>query len=126
MRLLLDTHVLLWWLADDPRLSEVAAEAIASADNDVLVSAGSVWEIEIKRAKGTLETPDDLLEEIESAGFRLLPIEAVHAQAAGRLPRHHDDPFDRMLVAQAAAQSATLVTSDAALPPYGIATLAAH
>jgi PIN domain nuclease of toxin-antitoxin system len=98
VRLLLDTHVLLWWLADDPRLSEAAAEAIGSADNDVLVSAGSVWEIEIKRAKGMLETPDDLLEAIEAAGFLLLPI---------------------------AAQSATLVTSDATLPPYGVATLAA-
>lgn len=123
MKLLLDTHVLLWWLADDHRLRERVAEAIASGDNEILVSAASVWEIEIKRAKGTLPAPDDLLDQIDACGFGLLAIEGAHAHAAGRLPRHHHDPFDRMLVAQATAEDAALVTADSALSAYGTATL---
>lgn len=123
MKLLLDTHVLLWWLADDTRLSETAANAIGNDANPVLVSAATVWEIEIKRAKGALTAPDDVIEQIDAAGFDPLPITAAHARHAGRLPRHHDDPFDRMLVAQAAAEDATLVTSDGAIPRYGPAVL---
>lgn len=125
MRLLLDTHALLWWLGDDPSLAEAAAAAIADGGNVALVSAVSVWEVEIKRAKGALHAPDDLLDQIAAAGFELLPISAEHARDAGRLPRHHDDPFDRMLVAQAVAEDATLITGDTAISPYGVAVLAA-
>ncbi|HYI81243.1 MAG TPA: type II toxin-antitoxin system VapC family toxin [Thermoleophilaceae bacterium] len=125
MKLLLDTHVLLWWLADDHRLHERVAKAIARGDNEVLVSAASVWEVEIKRAKGTLHAPDDLLDQIAACGFGLLAIAGSHARAAGRLPQHHHDPFDRMLVAQATAEDAALVTSDSALSAYGTAVLAA-
>lgn len=125
MKLLLDTHVLLWWLADDQRLHEQAADAIASGDNEVLASAASVWEIEIKRAKGTLPAPDDLLDQIAGCGFGLLAIDGSHARAAGRLPQHHHDPFDRMLVAQATAEDAALVTADSALSAYGAAILTA-
>jgi PIN domain nuclease of toxin-antitoxin system len=123
VKLLLDTHVLLWWLADDHRLRERVAEAIASEDNEVLVSAATVWEVEIKRAKGTLPAPDDLLDQIAACGFGLLAIDGNHARAAGRLPQHHHDPFDRMLVAQATAEDAALVTADGALAAYGTATL---
>lgn len=123
MRLLLDTHVLLWWLGDDPTLSAAAAAAIVDGGNAAFVSAATVWEVEIKRAKGALTAPDDLLEQVETAGFELLPISAEHARDAGRLPRHHDDPFDRMLIAQAAAEGATLVTSDGTIAAYGRAIM---
>ena len=125
MRLLLDTHTLLWWLADDSRLCRAAARAIEDGANAVLVSAASIWEIEIKRAKGALTAPGDILEQVAAAGFDLMPITAVHAREAGRLPRRHEDPFDRMLVAQAAAENATLITSDEAIPGYGVAVLRA-
>jgi PIN domain nuclease of toxin-antitoxin system len=123
VKLLLDTHVLLWWLADDHRLRERVAEAIASGDNEVLVSAATVWEVEIKRAKGTLRAPDDLLDQIAACGFDLLPIDGIHADTAGGLPHHHHDPFDRMLVAQATAEDAALVTADSAMSAYGAAML---
>ena len=125
MKLLLDTHVVLWWLADDPRLSDAAVRAIANGSNDVLVSAASVWEVEIKRAKGTLEAPGDVVEQIEAAGFDLLSITGLHAREAGRLPGHHNDPFDRMLVAQAVVEDATLVSGDTVIPGYGVPVLAA-
>jgi PIN domain nuclease of toxin-antitoxin system len=125
VRFLLDTHVLLWWLADDPRLSDPAAEAIEDGRNVALVSAASIWEIEIKRAKGVLKVPDDILEQMDAAGFAPLPITHVHAWEAGRLPRHHDDPFDRMLVAQAVAEKVTLITSDGAIASYPVDRLSA-
>jgi PIN domain nuclease of toxin-antitoxin system len=123
MKLLLDTHVLLWWLADDQRLRERTAATIVSGDNEILVSAASVWEIEIKRAKGALSAPDDLLDQIVACGFGLLAIDGRHAHAAGRLPQHHHDPFDRMLVAQATVEAAALVTADSTLSAYGVALL---
>lgn len=115
--------MLLWWLAEDPRLPDPVVTAIEHSDNEVLVSAASVWEIEIKRAKGALPAPDDLLELIEASGFEHLPMTAEHASHAGRLPRHHDDPFDRMLAAQAAIENATLVTRDEQLDAYSIAVM---
>lgn len=125
MRLLLDTHALLWWLADDPSLREAAREAIASPESAVFVSAGSAWEIAIKQALGKLRGPGDLEAELESEGFAPLSITVGHALAAGALPRHHDDPFDRLLVAQAQAEGLTIVTRDPRIEPYGVATLAA-
>jgi PIN domain nuclease of toxin-antitoxin system len=107
----------LWWLADSGKLSKETRRLIAQAA-DVYVSAASVWEIGIKRALGKLEITEDLQAEIEKNSFRALPIEVRHAVAAGKLPRHHDDPFDRMLVAQAAVESLTLVTSDRRLAAY--------
>lgn len=125
MRLLLDTHVLLWWLADDERLAAGVAAAIEDGQNEVLVSAVSVWEIEIKRAKGGLTAPDDLLDQVVGAGFSLIAIDPAHARDAARLPRRHEDPFDRMLVAQAVAADATLVSADAAISGYQVPLLAA-
>jgi PIN domain nuclease of toxin-antitoxin system len=124
VRLLLDTHVVLWWLDDDKRLSAAARDEIVVAE-EVRVSAATVWEIAIKRALGRLEVPDDYLDHVERTRFRPLPITFQHAESAGALPRHHDDPFDRMLVAQARAEHLTLVTADRRLGDYGVAVLAA-
>ena len=125
MRLLLDTHALVWALADTSRLSQTARAAIVDETNAVLVSAAAVWEIEIKRALGKLEAPPNLLEVIRATPFELLAITPEHAMVAGSLPRHHDDPFDRMLIAQAQTESLTLVTRDERFAEYGVAVLSA-
>ncbi len=101
MRLLLDTHILLWWLADDPLLRAPAAAAIAEADTGVAVSAASVWEISIRQAAGRLEAPEDLQDALAANDFGSLAVPGDHAITAGRLPVHHSDPCDRMLIAQA-------------------------
>ncbi len=125
MRLLLDTHVLLWWLANDPSLGEEAREGISAPGSSVFVSAATAWEISIKQALGKLDAPSDLLRQIELSRFEPLPITVSHAYAAGALPRHHDDPFDRALVAQAIAEGLTLVARDPRMGLYGVGTLAA-
>lgn len=119
MILLLDAHALLWWLADDPQLAGDAARAIADPANDVLVSAATIWEIEIKRAAGKLDAPDGITEAAGAAGFDVLPITGVDAERAARLPPHHRDPFDRMLVAQAGRLDAVIVSRDDAFAAYG-------
>lgn len=119
MILLLDAHTVLWWLSNDPELSKDAHAAIADGQNDALVSAATVWEIEIKRSLGKLDAPDDLLDRVERADFGLISISAADATRAARLPRHHRDPFDRLLVAQAIALDAILVTRDDAFTAYG-------
>lgn len=125
MRLLLDTHVLLWWLSDDPTLSTDARELVADRANLVAVSAASAWEISIKRASGKLEAPSDLVKQISANDFVALPITLADGLTAGSLPRYHDDPFDRMLVAQARNGGFTLVTRDARLASYGVELLGA-
>jgi PIN domain nuclease of toxin-antitoxin system len=124
VKLLLDTHALLWWLADDPGLEPAAADAIAGADL-VLVSAASAWEIGIKQALGKLTGPRDLAGEVAANGFTELPITLAHAVIAGALPPHHADPFDRLLVAQARLEGCTLVTRDPRMAAYGVASLRA-
>lgn len=125
MRLLLDTHVLLWWLADDPALGEEARARISDPGSSVFVSAATVWEVSIKQALGKLEAPSDLTSQLELNRFEPLSIDVFHAYAAGALPRHHDDPFDRMLVAQAMKEGLVLLTGDARMSRYGVETLAA-
>ena len=125
MRLLLDTHVLLWWLANDTALGGETRAGISDPDSAVYVSAATVWEISIKRALGKLEAPSDLLHRLESNRFETLPMTASHAQTAGALPRHHDDPFDRMLVAQAMLEKLTLITGDPRMNAYGVGILSA-
>jgi PIN domain nuclease of toxin-antitoxin system len=122
---LLDTHALLWWLFDDPRLGPAAREAMEDPANVVFVSAASVWEIAIKRALGKVSAPDDLSEQVEDAGFEPLPVGFDHAERVGALPLRHRDPFDRLLVAQALVEGATIVTVDRLIRAYGVATLAA-
>jgi PIN domain nuclease of toxin-antitoxin system len=125
VNLLLDTHTFLWWLADDPKLGERARQAIADGSALVHVSAATLWEIAIKQALGKLKVESaDLAAEIPANGFVELPITGRHALRAGALPRHHDDPFDRMLVAQALDEGLTLVTRDPALEAYELSTLA--
>ena len=123
MSLLLDTHILLWWLADDPLLPTAAREAISSPESEVLVSAASVLEIAIKQAGGRIDAPDDLLEAVEANDFGTLPITAAHALAAGTLPPHHSDPFDRMLIAQARSETLTLISVDNRFPLYDVELL---
>jgi PIN domain nuclease of toxin-antitoxin system len=121
--LLLDTHVVLWWLADDPSLSD-EIKARLDHEPDVYVSAVTIWEVAIKQAIGKLE-PADLPEEILRSGFRELPVGSRHALAAGRLPLIHRDPFDRMLVAQARCEDLMLVTRDSRCRQYDVAVLPA-
>jgi PIN domain nuclease of toxin-antitoxin system len=121
--LLLDTHVVLWWLEDDPRLRSSARRAIAD-EMHVAVSAVTVWEIAIKEAIGRLMPPVDWSQEIEDEGFDPLPIGFAHAVEAARLPRFHADPFDRMLVAQARTEGLVLVTADPKISRYDVPTMA--
>ena len=118
MRLLLDTQIYLWFLADSARLSKVAKQEIQHAD-DVFVSAASIWEASIKAALGKLTVdPSKLVEGILASGFTEMPILAAHGVLASALPPHHRDPFDRMLVAQAMAEPAHLLTADSTLGQY--------
>jgi PIN domain nuclease of toxin-antitoxin system len=126
VNLLLDTHAFLWWLMGDEGLADDARRSIADPEALVHVSAASLWEIAIKQALGklTVDSPD-LAAEISGNGFVELPISGRHALAAGALPRHHDDPFDRMLVAQARLEGLVLVTRDGALEAYDVPRLSA-
>lgn len=118
MKVLLDTHTLLWWLAGDATLSTKARQVIASPKTTVYVSAASAWEIAIKRALGKLQAPEDLVAALSANRFQHLPVTIEHALYAGALPRHHDDPFDRMLVAQALLEKLTIITRDTSIPAY--------
>jgi PIN domain nuclease of toxin-antitoxin system len=125
LRLLLDTHVLLWWIANDPSLRQGVREAIADERATVAVSAVSAWEIAIKKALGKLDAPDDLESQLAHHRFMPLSVNVAHAMAAGALPRHHEDPFDRMIVAQAQIEGFTIVTRDRRMSLYQIHTIAA-
>ena len=118
MRLLLDTHVYLWSVADDRRLSRQARALILDAD-EVFVSSASIWEAAIKARLGKLDADvNRLVAEIEASGFSELPVKAVHAARVRDLPDIHRDPFDRLLVAQALSESLHLLTADSQLSPY--------
>lgn len=122
LELLLDTHVLLWWLGESNRLSKRVRQAIVSADL-VVVSVASVWELSLKVAKGKIDVPRDLEQQVENSRFEVLPITMRHALASTKLPKHHGDPFDRMLVAQAASEGLTLVTADTEQAKYGVSVM---
>lgn len=123
MDLLLDSHALLWALAAPEKLSMAAAREIANPARVVYFSPASVWELELKRARGKIELPDLWVEAIGRAGFLELAITSAHAVAAGRLPWHHQDPFDRMLVAQAQEHGLQLVSRDRFAAAYGVPVL---
>ena len=122
VRLLLDTHALLWWLGDAGLATE-AREAIATPRNSVFVSAASTWEISIKQSLGKLSVDGDVLKHVAQAGFDELPITLAHGLAAGQLPSHHKDPFDRMLIAQAQLEGLTIVTRDQRFRQYDVPLL---
>lgn len=119
-RILLDTHAILWWLARDSTLPPSATELIEDPEIEANVSVASVWEIGIKRAVGKLQAPKSLVETISSEGFEWLSIEPRHAWAVGDLPRHHNDPFDRMLIAQALDGDLEVITRDPHFNAYGV------
>ncbi len=121
-KLLLDTHAFLWWRTDDRRLKAPARRAIAEA-GIVFVSAASAWEAAIKARLGRLSLPESMEAGVVQSGFEKLPIVFSHAEAAARLPSHHTDPFDRMLIAQAQLEGLTLVTHDRRLQPYEVPIL---
>lgn len=124
MKLLLDTHAFLWYITNDPLLSQNASSMISDPNNEILVSPASYWETAIKVSVGKypLHAPFEtfITQGIEGNGFKILPIEPRHAAALTSLPFHHRDPFDRMLIAQAKVESIDLVSNDSALDAYGI------
>lgn len=124
MRLLLDTHVLLWLLAGDPRLSSWSRERMVAAD-ERLVSAVTAYEIGLKAAIGKLTIEADLDQTLDDFGLERLAVSWAHADHAARLPLHHRDPWDRLLVAQAALEGLTIVTAEPAIERYDVAVLPA-
>jgi PIN domain nuclease of toxin-antitoxin system len=127
MRILLDTHVLLWWLLDEEVISPKARAAIAEDVNEIFVSAATAWEVATKYKIGKLPTAAELIANLERAildeGFAGLPVSLRHGELAGGLPLHHKDPFDRMLIAQALAESLTLVSNERLFDRYGVTRL---
>ncbi len=122
MRLLLDTHVLLWWLADSPRLTRTHRTLIADGAHMALVSTISLAEISIKASLGKLEAPDNLADAVRASGFELLDFGPAAAEALRDLPWHHRDPFDRMLICQALADGLTLLTINPRIQDYAVHT----
>jgi PIN domain nuclease of toxin-antitoxin system len=123
LKLLLDTQAAIWWLSDDRRLGDAAADQLRDDSNHVLLSAVVVWEAAIKRAIGKLDTPGDLAATLLAAGVLPLPITLEHAAGVEHLPHHHGDPFDRLLIAQATIENATLVSGDSTLRAYDVPVL---
>ncbi len=123
MSYLLDTHVLLWWLVDDPTLSTSARHVLAEGKSRVCVSAATIWEIVIKQALKKIELPDDFAEVVAAQGFESLPVTWDHAFEVSKLPDHHRDPFDRILIAQSRVEELTLISRDAVVSVYDVTVL---
>lgn len=127
MKLLLDTHALLWWVWDSAKLGKQARSLIRSDDTLIWVSAASIWEVSIKAPLGRLDRlppfEEELRIELERSDFRPLPITFDHARAVSKLPLHHRDLFDRMLIAQARCEELTLLTADPAIASYDVRTI---
>ena len=120
MKLLLDTHILLWWLTEDRKLSQIETAIITDPDNLIFVSAATAWEITVKKMIGKLAAPDDLPAALAANNFLELPISIIHSQKLYQLPLHHHDPFDRIMVAQAMSENLTLMTRDPKIALYEI------
>ena len=124
MKVLLDTHAMLWWVLGNPRLSAIATTLLGDADTTIVVSAVSGHEIATKYRQGKLPVPARLAENLDQIltdnGWQSLPLSMAHAQLAGRLPGTHKDPFDRMLSAQALIEDVPIVTNDAAFAGFGV------
>ncbi|MBF2057873.1 MAG: type II toxin-antitoxin system VapC family toxin [Cyanobacterium sp. T60_A2020_053] len=123
MKFLLDTHILLWWLGDEAKLSPQIRAVICHPENMIFVSAATVWEMSIKKSLGKLFVPNNLLEKLKDNYFRVLDITAEHGLKVTDLPLHHKDPFDRMLIAQAMIEDLTIITLDTKFPLYDITLL---
>lgn len=123
MRFLLDTHILLWWLGDDDRLSPEIRAVIGNSENFIFVSAATVWEMSIKKSLGKLSVPNNLLEKLKDNNFEVLNITAEHGLKVTDLPIHHKDPFDRMLIAQAMIEGLTIISLDSKFHLYNIPLL---
>lgn len=124
MRLLLDTHVLLWWLEDNPKLGPAARALMEAGPNDLVYSIATPWEMAIKIGQGKLEVDiADAIRSFTGAGFRRLDIEPAHLVTLVALERLHDDPFDRMIVAQALCTGLTIMTTDSAILRYPVQTI---
>jgi len=120
VRLLVDTHVLLWWRDDSPQLSPRARREIADSKNEVCVSVVTLWEIVLKRSAGRLNFPDDLEQVLQEDSFTLMPIGFQHLRTIERLPFLHKDPFDRMMIGQALAEGIPIATGDRIFAAYGV------
>ena len=123
MRILVDTHIFIWCDRRPRAVAPTLLVTLRDPSNDVFVSVASVWEIAIKRASGKLDFATPIIRAVEGVGFGLLEITASHAEHAGGLPRHHGDPFDRMLIAQAMLEGLVLATNDPQMRPYGVPLL---
>ena len=123
MRVLIDTHIFLWWDRQLRNLSRPLRAAIEDDANDIFVSAASIWELAIKREIGKLSFRRSIVDAVAELGFEILPVTGSHAEHAGGLPRHHNDPFDRLIIAQACLEGMVLGTQDRLMRSYGIATL---
>ena len=127
MRLLLDTHALIWFIEGSPRLSARAREAIEALENECWVSVASLWEMSIKAARGNLEVtrpiPRLIREHVEGNEMSLLQVGGEHLEALIELPHHHKDPFDRLMIAQAATESLTLISCDSRFDEYQVKLL---
>lgn len=124
MKYLLDTHTFLWWNMDDPQLSSIAKEIIADGSNEIFLSAASAWEIAIKTARGRLTLPEDPAHYVASRvslhNFQALPVQIHHATQVYKLPPHHADPFDRLLIAQSQIEVMPLLSVDADMRKYDV------
>lgn len=123
MRLLLDTNALIWWRDGSPRLSDRITDQIRDSGNNIVVSIVSLWEIAIKRALGKLRFLEDFEEVMAEEAFDLLPVTYAHLRSFDGLPRHHGDPFDRLLIAQALAERMPIATGDRVFAAYGVQTV---
>ena len=120
---LLDTHILLWWLAGNSPLSEEALTVIQNPQELIWISSVTVWEIVIKQSLGKLKAPDNLVEVISKNSFKELPVTFNHVESLRDLPNHHSDPFDRLLIAQALSENLTLITRDRKIAAYSLKIL---
>ena len=120
MRFLIDSHALVWWFEAAPALSVPACAAIGDPANDVLISTAALWELTIKSSSGKLALPAHIETMVVGEGFSILSVSLAHLRRLGALPRHHRDPFDRMMIAQALAEGIPIATGDRAFAAYGV------
>ncbi|MBA4779903.1 MAG: twitching motility protein PilT [Sphingomonadales bacterium RIFCSPHIGHO2_01_FULL_65_20] len=126
MRLMLDTHTLLWWLQDNPRLGQKARALIADPDHELMVSLASPWEISVKHRIGKMqESGADVMAALDGQGFVVLDLKPEHLRVLEAMPLIHRDPFDHLIIAQALAERCVVITDDAQLPAYGVPCLPA-